>query len=199
MSVPNMAHLDPQRGGCCTVLPFFIGKILELPLTTTQDYALFNILGEYSLELWQQQISLIREKYGLISFIIHPDYIVESSARRLYTRLLEYLAELRSQGETWIALPAEIAAWWRLRGKLNLVNAGGKWKIEGEGSERATLAFAVLENDRISYELDLPAGKEHGIDRKVKLSNRISAHADGQASEIVFSELVRQLPRKEQV
>src|SRR5262249_34757470 len=45
MSVPNSAHLDPQRGGCCTVMPYFIGKMLELPVTTTQDYGLFNILG----------------------------------------------------------------------------------------------------------------------------------------------------------
>src|SRR6266566_1999365 len=37
MSVPNVAHLDPQRGGCCTVMPYFVGKILELPVTTTQD------------------------------------------------------------------------------------------------------------------------------------------------------------------
>ena len=34
MSVPNVAHLEPQRGGCCTVMPYFIGDILELPLTT---------------------------------------------------------------------------------------------------------------------------------------------------------------------
>jgi hypothetical protein len=32
MSVPNVAHLDPQRGGCCTVMPYFIGDQLELPL-----------------------------------------------------------------------------------------------------------------------------------------------------------------------
>src|SRR2546425_12755629 len=28
MSVPNVAHLDPQRGGCCTVMPYFVGKNL---------------------------------------------------------------------------------------------------------------------------------------------------------------------------
>ena len=38
MSVPNVAHLDPQRGGCCTVMPYFLGNLLELPVTTTQDY-----------------------------------------------------------------------------------------------------------------------------------------------------------------
>ena len=44
MSVPNAAHLEPQRGGCCTVMPYFVGNILELPLTTVQDYSLFHIL-----------------------------------------------------------------------------------------------------------------------------------------------------------
>ena len=55
MSVPNMAHLDPQQGGCCTVLPYFVGKILELPVTTTQDYSLFHILNDYSMRLWKEQ------------------------------------------------------------------------------------------------------------------------------------------------
>jgi hypothetical protein len=48
MSIPNVARLDPQRGGCCTVLPFFIGDIVELPVTTTEGYSLFHILGDYS-------------------------------------------------------------------------------------------------------------------------------------------------------
>jgi hypothetical protein len=68
MSVPNVAHLDPQRGGCCTVMPYFIGNILELPLTTTQDYSLFHIIGDYSTKLWKQQIKLVLQKHGLISF-----------------------------------------------------------------------------------------------------------------------------------
>lgn len=153
MSVPNVAHLEPQQGGCCTVLPFFIGKILELPLTTIQDYSLFNILDDYSIRLWKEQISLIRRKFGLISFIVHPDYIINQAARRIYAELLHHLCELRSQGETWIALPAEIAAWWRLRSELSLVDAGGFWQIQGKGSERARLAYAVLDDDRLSYEL----------------------------------------------
>ena len=53
MSVPNAAHLEPQRGGCCTVMPYFVGNILELPLTTAQDYSLFHILGDYSTTLWK--------------------------------------------------------------------------------------------------------------------------------------------------
>src|ERR1700752_3532132 len=105
--------------------------------------------------LWRQQISLIREKHGLISFIIHPDYIIAERPRRVYTELLHYLSELRSQGETWIALPSEVAAWWRMRSELNLVNVGGSWQIEGTGSNRARIACAVLVDDEVVYEIDL--------------------------------------------
>jgi hypothetical protein len=153
MSIPNVAHLDPQRGGCCTVLPFFIGNILELPLTTTQEYSLFNILRDYSIELWVKQASLIREKHGLISFIIHPDYIIAREARAVYSELLRYIVDLRLRGETWIALPGEVAAWWRLRSAMRIINAEGEWRIEGDGSERATIAFAVLKDDSITYEI----------------------------------------------
>jgi hypothetical protein len=153
MSIPNVAHLEPQQGGCCTVFPFFIGKVLELPLTTSQDYSLFNILNDYSIRLWKEQISLIRRQSGLISFIIHPDYVINHAACSVYAELLDHICELRSEGETWIALPNEIAAWWRVRNELSLVNVGGSWHIEGEGSQRARLAYAALDDGRIFYEL----------------------------------------------
>ena len=152
LSVPNVAHLDPQRGGCCTVLPFFIGKILELPVTMTQDYTLFHILGDYSIKLWKEQIALIREKHGLIHAIVHPDYIIDPQGRRVYSELLAYLCELRAQGETWIALPNEVDAWWRLRNELKLVNEDGAWRIEGKGCKRARIAYATIADGTLKYE-----------------------------------------------
>jgi hypothetical protein len=74
MSVPNVAHLEPQRGGSCTVFPYFIGNVLELPLTTIQDYSLLNILGSYSIDLWKAQIELILKRNGLLSFIVSRVY-----------------------------------------------------------------------------------------------------------------------------
>src|SRR6266478_6788332 len=44
MSVPNVAHLDPQDGGCCTIMPYFVGNLLEIPVTVTQDYSPSNTL-----------------------------------------------------------------------------------------------------------------------------------------------------------
>ena len=99
MSVPNVAHLEPQRGGCCTVMPYFIGNILELPLTTIQDYSLFHILGDYSISLWQQQIDAIRQQNGLITFLSHPDYLAAPDALAVYTELLSYLRQIRARVE----------------------------------------------------------------------------------------------------
>lgn len=153
MSVPNVAHLEPQRGGCCTVMPYFIGHILELPLTTTQDYSLFHILGDYSIELWKKQIDLIRQRHGLISFITHPDYLVERRARQVYRDLLGHLSELKTSERLWVALPGEVNSWWRNRSQMNLVQDGEAWRIEGPEHERACVAYASLENDRVVYTL----------------------------------------------
>jgi hypothetical protein len=153
MSVPNAAHLEPQRGGCCTVMPYFVGKILELPLTTIQDYSLFHILGEYSIAMWKAQIDLIRSMNGFISFITHPDYLLERRARAVYTQLLAHLKHLRDQKHVWLALPGEVDQWWRDRNRMTLVRRGDSWRIEGPGCERARVAYAVLDGDRVVYRL----------------------------------------------
>ncbi len=152
LSVPNVGHLEAQQGGCCTVMPFFIGKILQLPLTTTQDYSLFEILRTYSIDLWKKQADLILEKHGLLSFIIHPDYIIEKKSQDTYKSLLEFIAQMRSDGKIWVALPREVNNWWRQRRQMNLVSRNGAWSITGTGSERAKIAYAVVDGDKISYE-----------------------------------------------
>jgi len=154
MTVPNVAHLDPQPGGCCTVLPYFIGDILELPLTTTQDYALFHILNEYSTALWKRQIVLITEKHGLVSFNVHPDYIRDRRAGNVYQALLNDLAQLRSEGKIWIALARDVNQWWRERGQMKLIHRENGWEIEGLGKERARVAYAHLEDDHVAYRVE---------------------------------------------
>jgi hypothetical protein len=153
MSVPNVGHLDPQPGGCCTVMPYFVGDILELPVTTTQDYSLFNILGTYSLDLWREQISQIMEQHGLANFIVHPDYLTTKQARDTYSALLEYLSDLRSNEALWIVLPGEVDSWWRQRAQMKLVPTDGGWRIEGSGAELAKVAYASLVDDKITYRI----------------------------------------------
>jgi hypothetical protein len=155
MSVPNVAHLDPQRGGCCTVFPFFNGTMIELPVTMSQDYTLFNILNDYSIDLWKEQIACVRKKHGLMQMIVHPDYVMDRKAQKVYGQLLGYLADMRAQGETWIALPGEVADWWRLRNQMNLVKKGNSWQIEGQGHEDARIAYARLVDGKMQYELEM--------------------------------------------
>ena len=154
MSVPNAAHLEPQRGGCCTVMPYFIGKILELPLTMVQDYSLFFILGDYSTGLWKQQTNLILQQNGLISVITHPDYLIGDAERAVYLQLLEYIGELRDEQRVWVAQPGEINTWWRNRDAMRLVPHGDSWRIEGADSHRARVAYATLSGDSVVYSVD---------------------------------------------
>ncbi len=153
MSVPNVAHLDPQRGGCCTVMPYFIGKLLELPVTTTQDYPLFHILRDHSIDLWKRQTELIMEKHGLMSFIVHPDYIMSKPEQDTYEALLGYLSQLRDKRGVWIAKPGEVSRWWRQRAQMKLVESPSGWTIQGPGSERARLAYASEKDGRLIYSL----------------------------------------------
>jgi hypothetical protein len=152
-SVPNVAHLEPQRGGCCTVMPYFVGDILELPVTTTQDYALFNYLNEYSIDLWKRQIELIMEQHGLVSFIVHPDYITKSREWNVYESLLSHLAQLQDKEKLWIPLPGEVDRWWRQRAKMTIVEGQHGVRIEGEGSERAHVAYASEKDGKLAFEL----------------------------------------------
>ena len=160
MSVPNVAHLDPQRGGCCTVMPYFLGNILELPVTTTQDYTLFLILNDYSIALWKQQIEVIMQKHGLISFIAHPDYIAAPRERNVYEALLRHLVGLREKKGVWLTTPGEVNRWWRQRAEMSLVETGKGWRIEGEGKERARIAYASEQDGHCVLALQAERGQE---------------------------------------
>jgi len=162
MSVPNVGHLDPQRGGCCTTKPYFIGKILEIPVVATQDYTLFHILRQYSMDLWDHQIELILQQNGLISFIVHPDYLLEERARDIYTCLLARLSQLREQSKMWIPLPRQLNDWWRSRNEMRLIWEENTWQIQGPDAHRARVAFASLEGDRGVYGFD-PEIQAHEI------------------------------------
>lgn len=164
MSVPNVAHLEPQRGGCCTVMPYFVGNLVELPLTATQDYSLFHILNDYSIDLWKRQVDLIRGRNGLISFICHPDYLIGRRGRRTFECLLAHLRATTDSHGVWAALPGEVDEWWRARQKLKLVREGAHWKIEGPCSERARLAYARLDGERVVYSVEAGSTSTAGSD-----------------------------------
>lgn len=154
MSFPSAAHLEPQIGGTCSVMPYFLGNLVELPLTTTQDYTLFHILGQYSIDLWKDELDCIDASNGLASFIVHPDYVIEERPRRVYENLLRYLADYCQEKKIWQPLPREAAQWWRERSRMRVVRSGSSWKVEGAGSNRACLAYAHIEDGRLAYHVE---------------------------------------------
>ena len=87
------------------------------------------------------------------SLITHPDYLVGSRERSVYVDLLRHLTALRDESRLWVALPGELNRWWRNRERMTLVPAGNGWRIEGPDYQRARLAYAELDGDRVVYRL----------------------------------------------
>jgi peptidoglycan/xylan/chitin deacetylase (PgdA/CDA1 family) len=113
----TMFHSDPyepQPGGCCTLWPFRLGPLVELPYTLPQDHTLFTLLRQRSIDTWLQQVDAIEQRFGLVHCLSHPDpgYLGDPEKRALYGELLDALAERPS---LWRALPHEVAAWWQRR------------------------------------------------------------------------------------
>jgi hypothetical protein len=137
-------------------MPYFMGDILELPVTTIQDYTLFNILDDYSIGIWEQQIELIMAKHGFMSFIVHPDYVIRPKERDVYKALLAHLSCLRQERGVWITTPGEVNRWWRQRAELQLVENSKGWQIEGLGKERARVAYASEKDGELKFALEAP-------------------------------------------
>jgi glycosyltransferase involved in cell wall biosynthesis len=194
MSVPNVAHLDPQGGGCCTVMPYFIGDIVELPVTLTQDYSLFHILHQYSIDLWTQQIKTIVDGHGLISVIVHPDYVTGPEEQKVYRDLLDYLRKQCAVRNIWPALPSEVNSWWRKRNEMKLVPVPDGWQITGDGSAAARIAYAGLSGDAVVYSFNPPVVAPTNIP---VLANRESAHQEASpipANHLSFKETILEPP-----
>jgi hypothetical protein len=88
-----------------------------------------------------------------MSFITHPNYLINRRARKVYETLLDYLRQMVTREKIWAALPGEVEQWWGARAKMKLVRKGSWWEVEGPDAERARIAFAVVEGDRLDYEV----------------------------------------------
>jgi hypothetical protein len=158
-------------------MPFFIGDILELPVTTTQDYMLFHVLKDYSIGLWKQQISMIMERAGFISFIVHPDYIMKPRERAVYEELLLHLCDLRAKENLWIATPGDVNRWWRQRARMRIVEDGDGLRIEGAESERARIAYASEQDGRLIFTVqsETPVGRSAAGLRNTQKNHSVGA------------------------
>jgi peptidoglycan/xylan/chitin deacetylase (PgdA/CDA1 family) len=113
-SVPHSDPFEPQPGGCCSLWPFFIGDVVELPYTLPQDHTLLTLLGHRTIDVWRAQLERIEQLNGLIEILTHPDpgYLGDPHKRSLY---VEFLDLVQDRPGLWRPLPREVARWWRRR------------------------------------------------------------------------------------
>ena len=137
-SVPNSEYKSSLaiRTGSCTLFPFFIENMVEIPLTMPQDFTLIytmELSKNKILKIWKEKIDLIRELNGLVCLNTHPDdYLVGNDKYlEIYEKILKYL----SKQDSWNVLPREIAEWWKERSHCKLK---GKKII---GSNRAKIEY----------------------------------------------------------
>jgi len=140
---------DAQPGGCCSILPYFLGDLVELPITLPHDFTLFELLGERDIGLWREKVSWIVEHGGLVNVLVHPDYALTEKRLRHYDELLGFLESL---GGGWHALPRDVARWWRRRAALEAELAEqGALPDEALAETGASLRLAEERDGRIAF------------------------------------------------
>jgi peptidoglycan/xylan/chitin deacetylase (PgdA/CDA1 family) len=137
-SYSDVARYEPQPGGACSLWPFFIENLVELPITLPMDHTVFELLGEEDESLWIEKAAWLRERGGMALVLTHPDYLHEPKRFRAYERFLEWVA---ADTTCWRALPADVSTRWRQRAETSPVHDGGSWRAEGPAEGRAKVAF----------------------------------------------------------
>ena len=126
---------EPQPGGSCSIFPYFIGDMVELPYTMAQDHTLINLMRRDPLPIWIEKMNWLVARGAMVLTLTHPDYSGKGIGLHAYSELLKRLADVPS---AWRALPGEVSAWWRRRAGLRLELSGGGPEITGPGVHSAT-------------------------------------------------------------
>lgn len=116
---------EPQPDGVGVIFPFWVadhqsGKgYVELPYTLPQDFTLFILMGETSIDIWKKKLEWIAANGGMALVNTHPDYMnftprrpsLEQYPSSRYRELLEFI-RTTYDGAYWHALPKEVARFW---------------------------------------------------------------------------------------
>jgi peptidoglycan/xylan/chitin deacetylase (PgdA/CDA1 family) len=148
-SFPDTDPFEPQAGGCCSIFPFFLRNMVELPITLPQDHTLFEILKVNDIEIWKKKSAWIIENHGLVNTIIHPDYMLTEKDLSHYDEFLKFITSYQN---LWFALPRDVARWWRDRADSEVVALDGIQPIiKGPAAERGRVAWASLQGENVVY------------------------------------------------
>jgi hypothetical protein len=116
---------EPQPDGMGTIFPFKVdgnasrNGYMELPYTLDQDFTLFILMKEKTIDIWKQKLEWIAEHGGMALLNTHPDYMnfggtkqgLEEYPAEYYAEFLDYV-RTRYGGMYWHALPKEVARFW---------------------------------------------------------------------------------------
>jgi peptidoglycan/xylan/chitin deacetylase (PgdA/CDA1 family) len=139
-SYPDTDPYEPQRGGCCTWLPFFNQGMVELPITMPHDHNLFVILGEKDERLWLEKADFLRERGGMALIVTHPDYFVDERILNAYERFIRRYVDAPG---AWKALPRDVSMWWRRRAESRIELTADGWQAVGPAAAEARIDFAT--------------------------------------------------------
>jgi peptidoglycan/xylan/chitin deacetylase (PgdA/CDA1 family) len=148
-SFPDTDPYEPQPGGCCSIWPYFLGPMVELPLSLPQDHTLFEILQHKDIAVWKKKIEWIAAHGGIAMVNVHPDYMLTDERLSFYRDLLLYM---KDQSGVWHVQPREAARWWRDRQASRLRQADGKFRVEGPAGDRAVVVRRRLVNGSLVTE-----------------------------------------------
>jgi hypothetical protein len=115
---------EPQPDGVKTIFPFWVhpdGKekqgYIELPYTLPQDFTLFILMKEKTIDIWKQKLAWLAQKGGMALVTTHPDYMnfgetaiqMDEYPCAYYAEFLQHV-KTEYEGQFWHALPREVAA-----------------------------------------------------------------------------------------
>ncbi|HDZ00175.1 MAG TPA: hypothetical protein ENH52_01740 [Nitrospirae bacterium] len=116
---------EPQSDGVGTIFPFWVSndstqkRYIELPYTLPQDFTLFVLMKEKTIDTWKHKLDWIAKHGGMALLTTHPDYMNFNGAKsengeyssEFYKEFLEHLKS-KYEGQYWHVLPMEMARFW---------------------------------------------------------------------------------------
>lgn len=117
---------EPQPDAAHTIFPFMVEAdrdrpgYVELPYTLAQDFTLFVLLQETTIDIWKKKVDWIASKGGMVLVNVHPDYMhfgtdkpkLGEFSAHFYRQLLHYIRDTYKD-QYWHVLPRELASFWK--------------------------------------------------------------------------------------